>query len=222
VASGLTAYKQWPTCPPQPSRDDPTRRTSLTDVDVHIYAWPSKGGVIIHDHAEAVDLEFLGLDPLNPPAKRLPNQSDEDAFCRRLLRLGAKWWDSEARFRLLQSAHELDGRAIAALENETAPIPTMKERRWVSVAWPITGGLWVAEFDTTLWGIEEEDNLLPCESARLRLARTMDERCQVLRDHFRPTFYKDVREYKGHAFLNSWDEKETGEVGPLMPLRRIV
>jgi hypothetical protein len=56
----------------------------------------------------------------------------------------------------------------------------------------------------------------------LKLARTMDERSQVLRDHFRPKFYDDVREYKGYAFLNSWEEKETGEVGPLMPLRQMV
>jgi hypothetical protein len=194
----------------------------MTDVDVCIYAWPSKGGVIIHDHAEAVDLEFLGLDPLDPPTKRLPNQNDEDDFWRRLLLLGAKWWDSEARFRLLNAAASLDSRAIEALENETAPSQTMRVRRWVSVAWPTTGGLWVAEFDTTLWEIVEEDNLLPGESARLKLARTMDERCQVLRDHFRPTFYEDVKDYEGYAFLNSWDEKETGEVGPLMPLRLMV
>ncbi len=44
----------------------------------------------------------------------------------------------------------------------------------------------------------------------------MDERCQVLRKHFKGRFYKDVNEYKGHAFINSWGEKETGEVvGPL-------
>jgi len=219
---GTITQGRSPTCQPQMSRYDSTRRTAMTNVDVCIYAWPSKGGVIIHDHAEAVDLEFLGLDPLDPPTERLPDQNDEDAFCQRLLLLGAKWWDSEARFCLLKSADEMDDRAIQALEYGTAPIPTMRERRWVSVAWPTTGGLWVAEFDTTLWGIIEDDNLLPCKSARLKLARTMDERSQVLRDHFRPKFYDDVREYKGYAFLNSWEEKETGEVGPLMPLRQMV
>ncbi len=81
----------------------------------------------------------------------------------------------------------------------------------MSVAWPTTGGLWVAEFDNTLWGIIEDDNLLPSESARLKLARTMDERSQVLRNYFRPKYYNDVREYEGYAFLNSWEEKEAGE-----------
>jgi hypothetical protein len=198
----------------------------MTDVDVCLYAWPSKGGVIIHSHAEAADLDFLGLDPLSPPPQRLPDQALEDAFCQRLLLLGATWWDSLARFRLLAAADAMDDRAIFALEHDEAvPIPTMRERRWVSVAWPSTGGggegggLWVAEFDTTLWGIVEETNLVPAESARLKLARTMDERSRVLRDHFKAKFYRDVRDYSGYAFLNSWDEKETGEVGPLMPLR---
>ena len=50
----------------------------------------------------------------------------------------------------------------------------------------------------------------------------MDERSQVLQGHFRAKFYKDVRDYKGYAFLNSREEKETGEVGPLMPLRSMV
>ena len=170
--------------------------------------------MIVLDHAEAVDLEFLGLDPLHPPAKRLSNQTDEDVFCQRLLLLGAKWWDSEARFQFLQDV-DVDVRAMQALEDETEPEPTMRERRWVSVGWPTTGGLWVAEFDTNLPGIMEDDNLLPFDSARLKLARTMDERCELLRDCFRATFYNDVRDYKGYAFLNSWEGKETGEVGPL-------
>jgi hypothetical protein len=215
--------RRLPPPPPRPSPYDSTRRTTFSDLDVRIYAWPSKGGVIILDHAEAVDLEFLGLDPLNPPAKRLPNQSDEDAFCQRLLLLGAKWWDNEARFQLLASAMDpsgMDCGAIQDFEDETEPAPSMRERRWVSVAWPRTGGLWVAEFDTTLYGIEEEDNLVPFETSRLKLAHTMEERSEVLRDHFKATFYEDVRHYKGYAFLNSWEEKKTGEVGELMPCVR--
>ena len=114
-------------------------------------------------------------------------------------------------------AEEMDDRAIQALEDETEPAPSMRKRRFVSVAWPTTGGLWVAEFDTTLWGIEEEENLVPPDAAKLRLARTIDERSQVLRDHFNAKFYEDVGDYKGYAFLNSWGEKEIGEVGALMP-----
>jgi hypothetical protein len=211
-----------PTCQPQKSPYDSTRRTAMTTANICIYGWPSKGAVIILDHTEVADLVFLGLDPLNPPAKILPSQAAEDDFCQRLLLLGAKWWDREARFHFLISADNLDDRAIQALENETAPIPTMRERHWVSVAWLTTGGLWVAEFDTNLWGIMEEEKLVPSEIARLKLACTMDERSEELRGHFKAKFYQDVRDYQGYAFWNSWEEKETGEVGPLVPLRPIV
>lgn len=36
--------------------------------------------------------------------------------------------------------------------------------------------------------------------------------CRLL--HPVAQFNKDVRDYKGYAFLNSREEKETGEVGP--------
>jgi hypothetical protein len=77
---------------------DSTVRAKFTDDDIRIYAWPSRGGVIILDDAEAIDFEFLGLNPLDPPVERLDDQAAEDAFCQRLLLLGAKWWDSEARY----------------------------------------------------------------------------------------------------------------------------
>ena len=89
-AKATTSQGRTRTCPPQTSPYDPTRRVTLTDRDIHIYAWPSKGGVVIHDHADAIDLEFLGLEPLDPPTKRLADQPDEDDFCQRLLLLGAK------------------------------------------------------------------------------------------------------------------------------------
>jgi hypothetical protein len=219
---GTITQGQSPTCRPQKSNNDPTCRTKISDVHVCIYAWPSKGGVIILDHAERVDLEFLDLDPLDPPTKRLHSQKDEDEFCQRLLLLGAKWWDSEDRHRLVGAVGDMDEGAIYAIDNGQAPVPTLRERRWVSVAWPTTGGLWVAEFDTSLWGIIEKHNVLPPITARLKLAHTMDERSQILQDHFKAKFYKDVRDYKGYTFLNSWEEKETGEVGPLKPLRPMV
>lgn len=205
-----------PIHPSHPSPFDSTRRTVVNDVDVLIFAWPSRGGVIILEHVEAVDFDFLGLDTLNPPSTRHESQIEEDAFCQQLLLLGAKWWDSEARWRFLKRADELDERAIEALEEETEPAPTVRERRWVSVGWPTGGGLWVSEFETNLWGFEEDDNLVPFDTARLRLARTMDERCQVLKEHFKARFYDNISDYQGFAFINSWAMKETGEVGILV------
>jgi hypothetical protein len=174
--------------------------------------------VIVLDDAEAIDFEFLGLNPLDPPAERLNDQAAEDAFCLRLLLLGAKWWDSEARCLVVARLEVSSSQAGGSFRADDEPRPTMREKRFVKVGWPSTGGLWVAEFDTTFAGVDEEDNLLPDDvgAAQLRMARTMDERCAILRDRFKATFYEHPRDYKGYAFLNSWETKEAGEVGPLL------
>lgn len=86
-------------CGPSDSyKSKSTARTVFGDTEVSIYAWPSLGGVIILDGATSVDFEFLDLNPLDPPMKRLGDQNLENKFCKRLLLLGAKWWDSEARY----------------------------------------------------------------------------------------------------------------------------
>lgn len=201
---------------------DPSVRTVFTDIDAIIFAWPSRGGVIILDAAEAIDLEFLGFNPLEPPLNRLDDQAAEDQFCQLLLLLGAKWWDSEARFSLV-SAMEAgtagNFRVDNALYIDDQPPPTMREKRLIKAGWPSTGGgVWIAEFDTTWAGVDEEDSLLPDdeEIGRLKMARTMDERCGLLKDRFRATFYGDLKDYKGYGFFNSWDSKVSGEVGTLL------
>lgn len=72
----------------------------------------------------------------------------------------------------------------------------------------------MSEFDTTWADVDEEENLPPDEGlARVKMARTMDERCQLLRDHFRGKFYQSVEGYEGYAFLRAWEWKYTGEAG---------
>lgn len=218
---------------------NPTVRCKFNDSGVDICAWPSRGGVIILTDAEAIDLEFLELNPLDPPVERLDDQTAEDEFCKRLLLLGAKWWDSEFRYLVVIHVEGgtpdlIIGKGFAAraqvtnccvlgggrmsggVRTDDEPEPTLREKRFVSVGWPSTGGFWVAEFDTTWAGVDEEDNLVPGDAGRMRMARTMDERCSILRDHFSSTFYSDLEHYNGHAFLNSWQTKETGEVGALL------
>ena len=119
---------------------DPTIRALFTDNNASIYAWPSRGGVIILDDAEAIDFEFLGLNPLDPPEKRLEDQSAEDALCQRLLSLGAKWWDSEARYSVVEHLKAGIARADGVFIVEREPPPTMREKRFVKVGWPSTGG----------------------------------------------------------------------------------
>ena len=107
-----------------------------------------------------------------------------------------------------------------AFRMDKQPPPTIREKRFVKVGWPSTGGLWVAEFDTTFGGVDEEDNLLPYDEGarRLQMAGTMDEWCAILRDRCKATFYEYMKDYKGYTFLNSWETKDTGEVGPLLQL----
>ena len=50
------------------------------------------------------------------------------------------------------------------------------------------------------------------------MARIMDGRRAILRDRSKATFYGYVKDYKWYAFLNSWETKDTGEVGPLLQL----
>ena len=122
----------------------------------------------------------------------------EDTFCQRLLLLGAKWWDSEARHSVVEHLRSGIARADGVFIVDREPSPTMREKRFVKVGWPSTGGFWITEFDTTFAGVDEEDNLLPDNegAARLRMARTMDERCTILRDRFQGTFYKDLESYE--------------------------
>lgn len=197
---------------------DSTVRAKFIDNGASIYSWPSRGGVIVLDDAEAIDFEFLGLNPLDPPVERLDNQAAEDVLCQRLLLLGAKWWDSEARYLTVARLKVFGGSVDGVSRMDIEPQPTMREKSFVKVGWPSTGGLWVAEFDTSFASVDEEDNPLPEHegAARLRMARTMDERCVILRDRFKATFYEFVKDYKGHAFLNSWETKEIGETGPLL------
>ncbi|KAI4247153.1 MAG: hypothetical protein LQ352_006204 [Teloschistes flavicans] len=200
---------------------DSNQRTCFTDDRAKIFAWPSRGGIVVLDEAEAIDYEFLGLDPLDPPMKRLTDDSEEDAFCQRLLLLGAKWWDSEARYSIvleIEIGAQEGCRVDSAFVLSKQPPPTMREKRLIKAGWPSTGGVWISEFDTTWAGVDEEENLIDWDEnlGRLRMTRTMDERCTMLRHRFRGTFYPDLKTYRGYGFFNAWEEKELGEVGPLL------
>ncbi|MCJ1249833.1 hypothetical protein MMC30_007059 [Trapelia coarctata] len=196
--------------------NDPTRRTVITENSIVIYAWPSRGGLIVLEEADAIDFTFLGLDRLDPPLRRSPDQALEDSLCQKLLLLGAKWWDSESRKRFIVQVSMGDSRAMRELDEERIPGPTPRERRWVRVGWPSEprGGLWVAEFDENTYDIEDEDDLVPEDTGRLVLARDMDERCEILR-RLGARFFGSLDEYEGRGFLRAWEGKMEGEVGPL-------
>lgn len=66
---------------------------------------------------------------------------------------------------------------------------------------------------------EEEEEEIAHDITRLKLCRTMDERCELLKGKFRARWYRNVEDYKGVGCLNAWRWKETGEVGNLVTTR---
>lgn len=179
---------------------------------IMIYAWPSRGGVIILESASVPDFNFLGLDRLNPTMRRHKMSQEEDAFSQRLLLLGAKWWDSLARYWLLNAPDDLQDTD----ELDASPEPTLRERYWVSVAWPSTGGLVVSEYNTNMYPGGIETDPPPDDVCRLMLCTTMDEKAAILMERFEGKLWNSVEEYDGNAFIGCWESKNSGEVGDLL------
>lgn len=179
-------------------------RTVFSDCDTDIWGWPSKGGLITLE-ADAVDFEFLGLDRLDPPMKRLADQAEEDEFCKRLLLLGAHWWSGSDRRALVLQACEDEN--VPEFLYEQEPLPTRRERAWVEVGWPtVGGGVWVTDWDTGIYGVDGESHV-PFDISRLRMAHTMDERCRLLRERFGARFSRDPKDCAVFAELFTWEEE---------------
>jgi hypothetical protein len=188
---------------------------------ISVWAWPSRGGLIVLERVTPVDLDFLGLDPLRLPLERDADQDAEDGFCQQLLRLGAKWFDSVERYQFVSGVQEEDERCVNDLEAGVAERLTTMERQWVCVGIASGEGLWVAEYDTPLPFVQERHNLEPLDSAKVMLARTMDERCSIL-EAMGAKFYENIEQYDGAACLRAWEKKITGEFGPLKQIPYVV
>lgn len=208
-------------CDPSTCPYEAEKRAVITDEGVSIYAWASRGGMILLENVDGLDFRFLGLDLLDPPLKRDDDQVAEDTFCQQLLMLGAKWWDSECRYEFLQSIKDCEGRSREAyLDGE--PDATMREKLVVKVAWPSTGGFWVSEFDKARAGTLN----MRCSSQHtlslglIQMASTMDERCELLSQRYCGKFFERAEDYTGDAFIDSWRTKTTGEVGPLVQVHK--
>jgi hypothetical protein len=204
------------TCRPRSRSPKHTTRTIIFTDCITLLGYPSRGGLIVLERADAVDFNFLNLSRLSPPLTRATDPKAEDEFCQRLLLLGAKWFDSESRYRFMAGVREDEYRAILDLESGEKPELTLGERRWVGIGWPSepTRGLWVGEWDTNWPGILEEERQVPTDAARLTLATNMDERCEILKG-MGARFYESLDEYEGGAYLRAWQTKWVGEVEPL-------
>ncbi|KAL2787682.1 hypothetical protein BJX66DRAFT_310375 [Aspergillus keveii] len=204
----------------------PTQRTVLDTENIRVYGWPSRGGVIILSGASRVDFDYLGWDILDLPRKRDPDHDAEDEHCKKLLLLGATWYDSEARYTLLAAAAVNHRPTRERFENKEVPAVTMKEGLCVRVGWPSTGGLWVVEcvnprFEEVLDEYAEEYGPTYVEKFGLvGLARDMDERCEII-ERIGGKFFACLEDYDGYASLRAWEEKTTGEVGRLVQTRYV-
>jgi hypothetical protein len=194
-----------------------SRRTVFQGDTVDLCSWPSRGGVIVFENATAPDFDFLGLDHLDPPLRRDPDQDAEDEFCQKLLLLGASWWDSDKQRRFIASVEDQDDDALDAVNEDDSLRPTHRESGWVRVAWPSDppGALCVLACEKVIGGRAGRERPRPRHYGAVSLARTMDERCVMLQ-RLGGTMYASIEEYSGKTFLKAWEENHAGERGPLV------
>ncbi|KAF3396823.1 hypothetical protein DPV78_007748 [Talaromyces pinophilus] len=187
----------------------PTTRTIYHDNNkIKIYGWPSRGGMMVLDNATLVDFDFLGFDTVSPLLKRDRDQDAEDD-------------PGSIRYDIVAAVEEDFDPLICTIEAGEAPYPTKSERRWVKVGYPSESqgsGLWVAEYDNHVFGAPWHGPGIPDEHVYLLLARNMDERCEILKQ-LGARFLDRVEDYDGVGCLRAWEEKWTGEVGPLVVTR---
>ncbi|KAL3441673.1 hypothetical protein BJX65DRAFT_288197 [Aspergillus insuetus] len=205
----------------------PKKRTVMDTETIRVYGWPSRGGVSILSGASRADFEHLGWDIHSLPRRRDPDQEAEDEHCKKLLLLGATWYDSEARYKLLAAA-AINHRPTREMfvKKEVAAV-TRREGLWVRVGWPRTGGLWVVEWDDPSfeevcdeWIEVFEGATYSDKGGLVGLARDMDERCEII-ERIGGKFFACLEDYDGHACLKAWEEKTTGEVGRLVQTRYV-
>lgn len=152
------------------------------------------------------------------------DENEEDAFCQRLLLLGAKWWDNEKRYQFVDHFAAGIQPFVEDVEEGRIAEPTLRERRWMKVGWEHAaaanastagGGFWILDCDTNWMGIIEEDNLVPTDAAKVKLAKTMEERCEILKG-MGARFYAGLEDYESEStFLRAWEWKWEGEIGHL-------
>jgi len=199
--------------PAKPRNRPPIERVVFMEREISIWGWPSRGGLIVLERAGPLDFDHLGLNRLQPATFRASDQNEEDAFCQKLLQLGARWFDSRERYGFFANLCDEGEPEHQAIMDDEEPAPSDMERRWVSVGLE-ESGFWVLEYDRNIFYAREMQNIAPSDASRVMLAETMQERCAILKD-MGAKFYREASEYAGLACINAWETKETGEHGPL-------
>lgn len=110
-------------------------------------------------------------------------------------------------------------------DSERVPEPLSRERKWVRVGWlgEPEGAFLELSYAISMYGCDEDhEDVVPDDAARLMLARTMKEKCEILKAIGARHYSSLERYYDGRTFLRSWEWKTEGEVGQLVnyPLER--
>jgi hypothetical protein len=134
------------------------RRLRLYDSAI-VYAWPSTGGRLELENPSALELDILGIENHLTESNRSTEATEEDSFALRLRRLGGTFYQYDSSFR----RNEL----------RDAEIHT-----WLG--WPEDeehkGGVWVLKLKKSEMYGPDENRM----TGRIKLARTMQERCRAI------------------------------------------
>ena len=147
----------------------PSTRTDFGGRGTSVRCWPSSGGVYVAGYVSGVELDFLGLSrfTVSPGSE---DGAEEDAFCQRLRKIGAKWFKSEEHY-----FRWVEGMVPGELDADTELL----------LGWPESGGVWVlkvTQSDAVRDGV-----------GRLKNAFTMQERCGVI-EQLGGRFYGDPKD----------------------------
>ena len=116
-----------------------------------LYGWPSTGGRLTILSPSAFELDYLNVNRFTT-SERADEPATEDAFCLQMKRLGATFiqW----------------GRALFIDAEKAA------EEIHTILGWPASGGVWVIR--------ETWEALYDRDVGRVKLAKTMEERCRAI------------------------------------------
>lgn len=162
-------------------------RSNIFSQGGFVVAYPSAGGVVFMVRPTAVDLQHLGL-PYTYDTERSVDidSSVEDDLADRMLQLGGQWWPDWATYMTHRS--RLEG--YVRYDDHYPPE--------VQVAYPSTGGLWVAKFSQDIDQINEYSErppFMPYRSdrwdLRMEYILTMGDKCDAM-EKMGAVFYENI------------------------------
>ena len=139
-----------------------------------VFAYPSAGG-LVRKHITRVELDWLSLTPPTIVSNATQRTSDdatvEDDLALRLMQIGGRWWPSIQLYERHNEGEYYYGHHYP---------PDL------DIGYPGTGGVLVlktwAENSPYSGDLPDAPSMKPNDWSRLGLCRTMEERCDVLRD----------------------------------------